>query len=90
MRALLIAIAFCGMAAPAFAGCELATGPCSTDSYGNTYTTTQTLGGGYETSRNGSHYSSTQQNLSGSYTETFSSGGSRTYNSDPFAPSFGE
>lgn len=75
------------LSAPARADCSLTPYPCSTDAHGNTYITTETLGGGYATSRNGVPYSSTHQNLSGSYTESWH-GGSRTYNSDPYAPAF--
>ena len=79
---------FVAMVSPAYAGCALSSGPCSTDSFGNTYRTEQNLGGGYNTYRNGSSYSTTNQNLSGSYTESYTGGGSRTYNSNPYDNSF--
>jgi hypothetical protein len=67
----------------ASASCELVSAPCSTDSSGNTYIREQNLGGGYNTYRNGDLYSQTHQQLNGSYRETYSSGGYRTYYSDP-------
>lgn len=66
------------------AGCEFAVGPCSTDSLGNTYHTEQNLGGGYNTYKNGSLYSQTEQTLNGGYTESYTSGGSRTHNMNPY------
>lgn len=75
-------------AIPASADCALSSGPCSTDSRGNTYRTHQNLGGGYTTERNGSAYSTTRQNLGGDYTESFSGGGSRSYNHDPYRSGF--
>ncbi len=67
----------------ASASCELVSAPCSTDSSGNTYIREQNLGGGYNTYRNGDLYSQTHQQLNGTYRETYSSGGYRTYYSDP-------
>lgn len=70
---------------PVSASCSLLATNCSTDSRGSSYVTEQNLGGGYNTYKNGSLYSQTQQNLSGGYTEEFTSGGYRTYNYDPYA-----
>lgn len=83
MKAVLFSI-FLLTAGNASASCELVSGPCSTDSSGNTYTKEQNLGGGYTTYRNGTAYSQTEQQLDGRYRETYSSGGYRTYNSDPY------
>jgi hypothetical protein len=66
------------------AGCEFATGPCSTDVYSNTYRTEQNFGGGYNTYKNGSLYSQTEQTLSGSWRERNTGGEERTYNYDPY------
>lgn len=76
------------LAAPAHADCALVSGPCRTDSHGNTYVTEQNLGGGYTTYRNGAPYSQTRENLSGSYTEYTFGHGSTTYNADPYASGF--
>lgn len=86
-----IAILFAGIlaATPAAANCVLVTGPCYTDSRGNTYTTDRNLSGGYTTYRNGSTYSHTNQEpLSGNYRERFTSGGSNAYDRDPYRDSF--
>jgi len=80
MTAAVIALAAAGTAN---AGCEFATGPCYTDSHGNTYRTEQNFGGGYNTYKNGSLYSQTQQNLGGGWIETTPSG-TRSYNYDPY------
>lgn len=89
LRLALVTLAAAMFSTGASASCALSSGPCSTDSYGNTYRTQQSLGGGYSTNRNGSPYSTTNQNLGGGYTESYSSGGSRTYNSNPYGSSFG-
>jgi hypothetical protein len=86
MRILIFAIGLF-TATGASASCALVTGPCSTDSYGNTYRTEQNLGGGYNTYRNGSLHSQTSQQLNGNYRETFTGGGHRTYDRDPYASS---
>lgn len=70
------------------AGCELVSGPCSTDRYGNTYRTEQNFGGGYNTYRNGYLHSQTGQTLSGSWRERFNDGSSRTFNYDPYESTF--
>lgn len=72
------------VAAPASAGCELAVGPCSTDSAGNTYRTEQNLGGSYNTYRNGNLYSQTDQTLSGSWSERRVDGEQRFHNTNPY------
>ena len=83
MQKLLIALFVCLLGATAaHAGCYGVSGPCATDSGGNTYTTQQNLNGGYSTYSNGSRYSSTGQTLDG-YQENFVGGGSRQYNYDP-------
>jgi hypothetical protein len=66
------------------ADCLLSSGPCSTDTRGNTYRSEENLGGGVTTYRNGVPYSTTNETLGGGYRENFRSGGSRTYNYDPF------
>ncbi|MFS2179563.1 hypothetical protein ACCC98_27050 [Rhizobium pisi] len=71
------------MSGEAFAGCELISGPCWTQGR-DTYTMERNSGGSYNTYRNGDPYSQTQQNLGGNYRETIYSGGSRTYNYDPY------
>lgn len=86
MRMIVLAFAATCLSSTAYAGCELATGQCSTDNYGNTYTTKRNLGGGYNTYKNGSLYSQTEQNLNGGYRETYQNGGSRSYNYNPYAP----
>lgn len=68
------------------AGCELISGPCSTDGHGNTYRTEQNLGGGYNTYRNGNLNSQTSQGLNGGWREQFNDGSSRQYNSNPYEP----
>lgn len=83
MKAVLFSI-FLLTAGNASASCELVSGPCSTDSSGNTYTREQNLGGGYNTYRNGTLYSQTDQQLNGNYRETYSGGGHQTYDSDPY------
>lgn len=84
---LFLAVVFA--ATPAAASCVLVTGPCYTDSRGNTYRTEQNLGGGYTTYRNGSTYSRTyQEPLSGNYRERFTGGGYNTYERDPYRDSF--
>lgn len=76
-----VAVMFC--APVAHAGCELATGPCSTDGYGGTYVTKENLGGGYTTYRNGARYSTTQPMLNGNY-ETRGPGGRQIHNYNPY------
>jgi hypothetical protein len=66
------------------AGCEFATGPCSTDAYGNTYRTERNFGGGYNTYRNGRLHSQTEQTFSGSWRERTTRGEERTYNYNPY------
>lgn len=83
MKAVLFSI-FLLTAGNASASCELVSGPCSTDSSGNTYIREQNLGGGYNTYRNGTAYSQTEQQLDGRYRETYSSGGYRIYGTDPY------
>lgn len=74
----------------AHADCTFATGPCSTDSAGNTYRTEKNFGGGYTTYRNGSRYSTTTQTLGGGWRErNVNGGGTRMHNSDPYGPLFG-
>ena len=67
----------------AFAGCEFASN-CKTDSSGNTYTTEQNLGGGYNTYKNGNLHSQTEQTLGGGYKTDFQSGGSEYNNQNPY------
>lgn len=71
----------------AHAGCELVSGPCSTDNRGNTYTTEQNLGGGYNTYRNGSLDAQTSQTLSGGWRTRSNDGTERSYNYDPYESS---
>lgn len=86
MRALLTAAMLAVSAGAASAGCLFATSPCSTDDRGNTYTTQQNLGGGYNTYRNGSLHSQTSQDTLGTgYTERYTAGGYRRYDSNPYA-----
>ena len=68
----------------AHADCTFSTGPCSTDSYGNTYRTERNFGSGYTTHRNGTPFSTTDQTLGGTYREHYIGGGSRSYNYDPY------
>ena len=68
----------------AYAGCELVSGPCSTDGRGNTYVTQQNLGGGYTTTRNGNYYSNTEQTLSGSYKTEYGNGDRIFHNQNPY------
>ena len=85
MRTIAVLIAILGVPAAAWAGCELSTGPCSTDAHGNTYRTHETLGGGYRTERNGQSYSSTNETLGGAWREKFNDGSVRSHNSDPYS-----
>lgn len=85
--AVIILLALTVGATTAHAGCELVSGPCSTDRYGNTFRTEQNFGGGYNTYRNGSLHSQTEQTLSGSWREDRTDGSSRTYNYDPYSRS---
>jgi len=79
-------IAFLAVSASgARSACEFVTGPCGTDSRGNTYRTEQNLGSGYTTYENGSRYSTTDQTLNGSWRERNNDGSSRTYNYDPYS-----
>ena len=78
MRFILPVIILVGFSSQVRAGCELSIGPCSTDSSGNRYSTEQGLGGGYTTYKNGSHYSTTDQTLGGTWREKYDSGGSRS------------
>ena len=80
----MLAIAAVSFASSAYAGCELSSSPCSTDSFGHTYRNERNLGGGYTTYRDGSTYSTTNQNLGGGYTESYTGGGQRNYNYDPY------
>lgn len=84
MRYVIATIALLMTLQAAHAGCELALGPCSSDSQGNRYTTEENLGGGYTTYRNGSHYSNTDQTLGGTWREQYDDGSSRSYNYDPY------
>lgn len=83
MRTHLLASMAFALASPAYAGCELSLNPCSTDSFGNTYTYEQNLSGSYSTYRNGNPYSTTTQTLSGTYREDYRDGGSRSFNMAP-------
>lgn len=86
MRILLAAALAC-LASSAWASCEFDTsGTCYTDNMGNTYRTQQNFGGGYNTYRNGALDSQTSQNLNGGYTQRYSNGYERNYDSDPYAP----
>jgi hypothetical protein len=82
--ATVIVIAFALSTNSALAACEFVTGPCGTDSRGNTYRTEQNFGGGYTTYQNGTPYSSTGQTLNGSWRERYNDGNYRTYNYDPY------
>lgn len=64
---------------PAIASCALATGPCSTDGYGNTYRTERNLGGGYTTYQNGRADSYHSQTLGGGWRERDTRGSVRGY-----------
>lgn len=86
MRVVLVAAFLAALPVTAWAGCDFATGPCSTDSRGNTYRTEQGFGGGYVTTRNGQPYSTTQQTNSGNWREERRDGGSSTYNYNPYKP----
>ncbi|WP_394887546.1 hypothetical protein ACG873_21820 [Mesorhizobium sp. AaZ16] len=90
MRIVIAGLMLAASTGISFPGCELVTGPCSTDSSGNTYFTEQNLGGGYNTYRNGDLSSQTSQNLGGSYTETFSNGATRTHSDNPYGSQFGQ
>ncbi len=71
----------------AMAGCQLVAGPCSTDSYGNTYITRQSLSGtGYVTTRNGNPYSHTGETLGGGWREDFTGGGYQMHSTPPYQP----
>jgi hypothetical protein len=83
VKAVLFSI-FLLAAGNASASCELVSRPYSTDSSGNTYTTQQNLGGGYNTYRNGILHSQTSQQLDGRYRETYSGGGYRIYDRNPY------
>lgn len=80
-----IGVVLAVMAAPVSvsANCALLSN-CSTDSQGNSYVTRENLGGGYNTYRNGRLHSQTQQNLSGGYTEEYSDGRRRYYDTNPY------
>jgi hypothetical protein len=85
MRMMMWVMALLALASEARAGCELATGPCATDSYGNTYTREQTMGG-YSTYQNGQPYSQREQTLGGTYRDTYSDGYTRDYNRNTWDP----
>ena len=84
---LLLAFACVVVAVPANAACEFVSGPCTKDSYGNTYRTEQNFGGGYNTYRNGILDSQTSQNLSGGYTTKRRNGLQERRNYNPYAKS---
>lgn len=77
-------IILCALNGEAFAGCEFSSGPCTTDSSGHTYRTEQNLGGGYNTTRDGSSYSQTSQTLGGSYRTDYNDGRTEFSNSNPY------
>jgi hypothetical protein len=85
MTRLLLALGLIFIPVTAKAGCELATGPCSTDRQGNTYRTERNLGGGYNTYENGRLHSQTEQNLSGGHTTDYRDGRpSTSHNTNPY------
>jgi hypothetical protein len=85
MRLVLSILTLLAFIAPASAACEFNTN-CSRDSYGNTYTHSQNLGGGYNTYRNGNLESQTRQNLNGGWDQNFQNGPIVRHNSNPFEP----
>lgn len=84
MRALALFAAATLFGAPAHAGCEFVSGPCATDSRGNTYRSEQNLGGGYTNYTNARATSHTSQDISGNWRERFNDGSSRTYDYNPY------
>lgn len=76
-----------GVPVIAHADCTFVSGPCSTDSRGNTYRTERNLGGGYTTYKNGNQHSTTGQTLGGGYRERFNDGSHRDYNHNPYSES---
>ena len=79
-----ITLALLGLNTAAFANCGLVSGPCITDSRGNTYRTERNMSGNYTTYQNGRAWSQTEQTLSGTWREKREDGSASTYSSNPY------
>lgn len=84
VRLAVIILALMGLVTAAHANCGLVSGPCVTDSQGNTYRTERNMSGNYTTYQNGRAWSQTEQTLSGTWREKREDGSTSTYSSTPY------